>query len=84
MKQPFSTWLLVLGIVGATAVLIAAAQASTASTGELVALKKTALGSVLVDERGRTLYLFEKDRKGVSACNTACDLRRAPALQVRW
>ena len=82
MKRPFSTWLLVLGIVGATAVLIAAAQASTASTGELVALKKTALGSVLVDARGRTLYLFEKDRNGVSACNTAC-MKYWPVLTTR-
>lgn len=67
--------LLLLGIVGATAVLIAAAQARTSlrtSTGTLVALRKTALGSVLVDARGRTVYLFEKDRNGVSACNTAC------------
>ena len=82
MKRPFSTWLLVLGIVGATAVLIAAAQARTASTGALVALKKTALGSVLVDARGRTLYLFEKDRNGVSACNTACT-KYWPVLTTR-
>ena len=27
---------------------------------------------VLVDRRGHTLYLFEKDRNGVSACNPAC------------
>jgi predicted lipoprotein with Yx(FWY)xxD motif len=86
MKRLFSTWLLVLGVVGATALLSAAAQAHTTSrsrlsapTGPLVALRKTALGSVLVDTRGRTLYLFEKDRNGVSACNTAC-LKYWPAL----
>jgi predicted lipoprotein with Yx(FWY)xxD motif len=77
--------ILLLGIVGATAVLIAAAQARTSlrgSTGTLVALRKTALGSVLVDARGRTLYLFEKDRNGVSACNTAC-MKYWPALTSR-
>ena len=89
MKRPFSTWLLVLGVVGATTLLIAAAQASTtsrsrlgASRGTLVALRKTSLGSVLVDARGRTLYLFEKDRNGVSACDTAC-LKYWPALTTR-
>jgi predicted lipoprotein with Yx(FWY)xxD motif len=85
MKRLFSTWLLLLGLVGATAVLVAAAQARTslrASTGTLVALRKTALGSVLVDARGHTLYLFEKDRRGVSACNTAC-MKYWPALTSR-
>ena len=82
MKRLFSPWLVVLGIVGATAVLIAAAQAGTTSTGALVALKKTALGSVLVDVRGRTLYLFEKDRNGVSACDTAC-MKYWPVLTSR-
>ena len=43
-----------------------------ASSGALVALGKTALGKVLVDARGRTLYLFEKDKHGMSACYGAC------------
>jgi len=43
-----------------------------ASRGALVALGKTALGKVLVDARGRTLYLFEKDKHGMSACYGAC------------
>jgi predicted lipoprotein with Yx(FWY)xxD motif len=89
MKRRFSTWLVLLGVVGATGVLIAAAQARAtsrarlrASTGTLVALKATALGSVLVDGRGRTLYLFERDRNGVSACNTAC-MKYWPVLASR-
>jgi predicted lipoprotein with Yx(FWY)xxD motif len=65
-----------LGAIAGTAVLIAAAHGGSAATlapkGALVALRKTTLGSVLVDARGRTLYIFEKDRKGVSACKTAC------------
>jgi predicted lipoprotein with Yx(FWY)xxD motif len=89
MKLRFSNWLAVLGVLAATALLIAAAQASTTSksrlrgsAGALVALRKTALGSVLVDVRGRTLYLFEKDRNGVSACDTAC-MKYWPALTSR-
>ena len=66
-----------LGVIAGTAVLVATAYGGTPSTsrapkGALVALRKTTLGSVLVDARGRTLYLFEKDRNGVSACVTAC------------
>ena len=66
-----------LGAIAGTAILIAAAYVGTSSMsraprGALVALRKTTLGSVLVDARGRTLYLFEKDRNGKSACDTAC------------
>jgi predicted lipoprotein with Yx(FWY)xxD motif len=79
MKQLLSTRLIALGIViGAAAMLVATAQAMVSSksrvrdTGTVVALRKTAIGAILVDSRGRTLYLFEKDRNGVSLCNTAC------------
>jgi predicted lipoprotein with Yx(FWY)xxD motif len=61
----------------AALLLMATAQAASSSasrtgTRALVALRKTGLGSVLVDSRGRTLYLFEKDSNGVSMCNSAC------------
>jgi predicted lipoprotein with Yx(FWY)xxD motif len=79
MKRLLSNRLLTLGAVVAATVLVAAAQASTAPRGTVVALRKTELGAVLVDARGRTLYLFEKDRNGVSACNTAC-VKFWPAL----
>jgi predicted lipoprotein with Yx(FWY)xxD motif len=67
----------------ATAAFVATAQATTASrsgtTRALVALHTTTLGSVLVNGLGRTLYLFENDRSGVSTCNAAC-LAYWPAL----
>jgi predicted lipoprotein with Yx(FWY)xxD motif len=80
MKQLASARTLAIGIALSTALLlVAAAQASRSShsrarstTGALVALRKTALGSILVDARGRTLYLFERDRDGVSMCGSAC------------
>jgi predicted lipoprotein with Yx(FWY)xxD motif len=89
MKKHLSARLVALGIaLGAATIVVVAAQAGTASrsrehaTGAVVALRKTALGSILVDSRGRTLYLFEKDRNGVSMCNTAC-VAYWPALTSR-
>ena len=38
------------------------------------------LGRILVDSRGRTLYLFEKDRKGQSACSGLCTTYWPPLL----
>jgi predicted lipoprotein with Yx(FWY)xxD motif len=37
-----------------------------------VNVAKTALGNVLVDAQGRTLYLFKKDAAGKSACFGEC------------
>jgi predicted lipoprotein with Yx(FWY)xxD motif len=89
MKQLLSSRLIALGIVlGAAAMLVAVAQAKVSSTSggrksaTVVALRKTALGTILVDSRGRALYLFEKDRNGVSRCTTAC-LSYWPALTSR-
>jgi predicted lipoprotein with Yx(FWY)xxD motif len=59
-------------LVAATALAGTSSRAHTRASGALVTLRKTALGSVLVDARGRTLYLFEKDHNGVSMCTTAC------------
>ena len=57
--------------------LMAAAQAAGSSasrtgTRAVVALRTTGIGAVLVDSQGRTVYLFEKDRNGLSMCNSAC------------
>jgi predicted lipoprotein with Yx(FWY)xxD motif len=61
------------------AALVAAAFCDTSSASPLhasnravVALRTTALGNVLVDARGRTLYQFGKDKHGRSACSGAC------------
>jgi predicted lipoprotein with Yx(FWY)xxD motif len=48
-----------------------ATPAKTASP-TTIDVRKTDLGRVLVDARGRTLYLFEKDKNGQSACSGAC------------
>ena len=67
--------------LGLTAAIVATAQARTAKS-TVVTLRKTSLGTILVDPRGRTLYLFEKDRKGKSACTSAC-LSYWPAFTSR-
>jgi len=38
------------------------------------------LGRIIVDSRGHTLYLFEKDRRGASACSGACLVYWPPLL----
>jgi predicted lipoprotein with Yx(FWY)xxD motif len=70
-------------------VLVAAALGGTGaassprpSKGALVGLGKTALGNVLVDARGRTLYLFEKDKRGRSACYGPCATYWPPLLSA--
>ena len=56
----------------------AATQGSTA--GATIKVAKTKLGKILVDSRGRTVYLFEKDRKGRSACYGSCAKFWPPVL----
>jgi len=53
---------------GASAATAAPRAASTAT----VSTRTTKLGRILVDAHGRTLYLFEKDAHGKSACTGAC------------
>jgi len=85
MKRKITLFIAVAALSGAT--LVAAAFGNTssasplhASKGALVALRTTALGNVLVDARGRTLYLFENDKHGRSACYFACATYWPPLL----
>ena len=59
---------------GATHTTTGAAPQRThsAAAPAKVAVANSALGRVLVDGRGRTLYLFEKDKYVRSACNGKC------------
>jgi predicted lipoprotein with Yx(FWY)xxD motif len=50
----------------------AATPAPQDGTATSVDLAKTDLGKVLVDGKGRTLYLFEADKGTKSACDGAC------------
>jgi predicted lipoprotein with Yx(FWY)xxD motif len=77
MKRKIALFIAAAALSGVVLVSAALGDASSASSpraskGALVALGKTSLGKVLVDARGRTLYLFEKDKRGRSACYGAC------------
>jgi predicted lipoprotein with Yx(FWY)xxD motif len=61
-----------LAVAVSLTVGLSSGLAATRSTGTKVAVASTGLGRILVDGRGRTLYLFEKDKSGKSACNGQC------------
>ena len=62
---------------GATATTAAAQQAAEGT----VAVASTGLGEVLVDAKGRTLYVFTKDKGDQSVCSGKCAVVW-PALTV--
>ena len=69
--------------VGVAAIVAAAAAAlALAGTtgGTKVAIGKTALGSILVDSRGITLYDFPPDKGTTSVCYGACAALWPPVL----
>ncbi len=49
-----------------------AAGHAARANGPAVSTATTSLGRILVDPRGRTLYLFAKDKNDQSACNGQC------------
>jgi predicted lipoprotein with Yx(FWY)xxD motif len=48
--------------------------------GAVVSTAKTSLGRIIVNSNGRTLYLFEKDRNGKSACSGQCAVFWPPLI----
>src|SRR5437763_2411934 len=85
MKRKITLFIAAAALLGAVLATAALGETSSASSqqpskGAPVALGKTALGKVLVDARGRTLYLFEKDKGGKSACYGACAIYWPPLL----
>lgn len=87
MKRKITLLIAVAALAGAALAAAAFGDTSSAappraSKGALVALGKTSLGQVLVNARGRTLYLFEKDKRGKSACYGACAAYWPPLLST--
>jgi predicted lipoprotein with Yx(FWY)xxD motif len=60
--------------------LLSTALAGTNSQGARVSAASSSLGRIIVDSRGRTLYLFEKDTRGHSACSGTCAMYWPPLL----
>lgn len=67
--------------IGAAAAM--ATQGHARKAKGAVQLRKTALGKVLVDARGRTLYMYAPDRHGRSACYGGCAAAWPPLLTKR-
>jgi predicted lipoprotein with Yx(FWY)xxD motif len=69
---PTALGLLAVGLA-ALGIWSAGALAGGTSTNKgTISLRNTDLGKVLVSSKGRTLYLFLKDRNGKSACAGMC------------
>jgi predicted lipoprotein with Yx(FWY)xxD motif len=63
-----------------TVAVLAATGGAATRKGTLVEVSKTKLGRILVDSRGRTLYLFEKDKARKSMCFSRCAVFWPPLL----
>jgi predicted lipoprotein with Yx(FWY)xxD motif len=77
-----STIAALLAAAAALALGLGVARAATHASGRSAAVgtATSRLGRILVDSRGRTLYLFERDRKGRSTCTGACAAYWPPLL----
>lgn len=53
---------------------------SSAASPAAVDAKKLGLGTILVDGKGMTLYMFQKDKGGKSSCDGACAAAWPPLL----
>jgi len=68
-------------VVAALSLAVAAtALGGSAAREAKVATGPSSLGRIVVDGRGHTLYLFEKDRRGRSTCSGACAAYWPPLL----
>jgi predicted lipoprotein with Yx(FWY)xxD motif len=56
------------------------AQSPPAASAAAVDAKKIGLGTIVVDGKGMTLYMFEKDKGGKSSCDGACAAAWPPLL----
>ena len=59
-----------------------AAEHRAAATKFTIGVATTPLGKVVVDSSGHSLYLFEADRRGRSACYGACAKAWPPVIVI--
>ena len=62
----------VAALAAASLALHTPATHAAQAKGAVVSTANTSLGRIIVNSSGRTLYLFEKDRNGKSACSGQC------------
>ena len=79
--RPQALRLILAALLLAVAAVFVVHQAAAAGSGAtVVRAGKSNLGKMLVDSRGRTLYLFEADKNGKSACSGTCASYWPPLL----
>ncbi len=64
------------------ALAVPAAAAEDYASGAITEVK-TAKGEVLANDKGMTLYTFDKDKKGVSACYDSCAKKWPPLVAAK-
>jgi len=67
-------------LIALSLVALVAASAASAAGGQLVQTRSTAIGTVLANKAGRTLYLRASDSKTKSTCYGSCALAWPPLL----
>jgi predicted lipoprotein with Yx(FWY)xxD motif len=72
--------LIALAVLATTAFGVASAATFPAGSAATVKTAGSPFGRILVDSRGRTLYLFEKDTMAHSACSGVCAAYWPPLL----
>ena len=72
--------LAVAAVVVAATLIPASLAGPSKGSAAIVHVAQSKLGRILVDNHGRTLYLFENDRRGKSSCNGACAKAWPPLL----
>jgi predicted lipoprotein with Yx(FWY)xxD motif len=73
---------LLIAVAAAVAVALIPASLASPSKSNPATVRglQSKLGRMLVDSRGRTLYLFEKDKRGKSSCSGACAIAWPPLI----
>ena len=61
-------------------IALAVSTAALAETTPPAKVGKTTKGKTLVDQTGMTLYVFDKDKDGKSACNDGCAANWPPLM----
>jgi predicted lipoprotein with Yx(FWY)xxD motif len=69
-----------LAVIAAGALIPAGLAGSSKSSATMVRVHQSKLGRILVDGRGRTLYVFAKDARGTSKCYGACAVYWPPLI----
>ena len=79
MRRPIAV-LAVLALAAAALMGLTAIASSATSTPATVKTGTSSLGRIVVDGKSHTLYLFQKDKHGKSACSGACAQNWPPLL----